>query len=181
MHNNKDTFEDIFNQNKNRIHYQMHKLGIHDPHNEFFTEGIYAIWKSYKRYQPNKGPMGTYFNYQIRYSLIDMLRKKTSELNNIDKATKTKETDLTNGNHYGTQKYPLPGKTDIDIHNDTFWKFIRSRLSANQWKWVQYYIIEGMSQAEIAVQENVSIDAVKSWAREARKKLREQEDILKNM
>src|SRR5699024_4772270 len=35
-----DLFEDIYEQNKKRIHYQIHKLGIQDTHHEFYTEGI---------------------------------------------------------------------------------------------------------------------------------------------
>lgn len=174
-------FQTIYEQNKNRIHYQMYKLGIHDPHNEFYTEGIYAMWNAYKKYQPIKGPMGTYFNYQIRYRLIDMLRRKTTELNNADNVIEQQKADLDNGNHHSAYKYPVVDTTGISIHDKTFWTFIRSRLSENQWKWVNGYIINGLSQKEIAEAEGVSPDAVKSWSREARKKLHKEEVALKRL
>src|SRR5699024_9792430 len=135
-----DPFETIYNQNKNRIHYQMHKLGIHDPHNEYYTEGIYTMWNAYKKYQPNKGLMGTYFNYQIRYRLIDMLRKNTATLRQADKAAQHKKVEIDNGNNSSTKKQPLIEQTDIQLTNDTFWNYIRSRLTENQWKWVNGYI-----------------------------------------
>src|SRR5699024_8415387 len=149
-----------------------------DTHNEFYTEGLYAMWNAYKKYQPNKGPMGTYFNYEIRFRLLDMLRRKTTELNNADKAREMQKAEIDHGNRYSSYKRPLIHKTDINIHDKTFWTFIRSRLTANQWKWVDYYIIQGMSQKEIAEKENVTIDAIKSWAREARKHLRKEEKNL---
>lgn len=182
MHENENsTFDEIYKQNKNRIHYQLYKLGIHDPHNEYYTEGIHAMWNAYKKYEPNKGPMGTYFNYTIRYGLIDMLRKKTTQLNQQDKATQIQEAEIDNGNHYGTYKFPVVDKTDISIHDHTFWKFIQSRLTTNQWKWVESYIIQGLSQKEIAAQEGVSTEAVKSWAKETRRKLQAEEQRLQRM
>lgn len=179
--NKQDTFDQIFKQNKNRIHYQMHKLGLQDPHNEFYTEGIYAMWNAYKKYQPNKGPMGTYFNYQIRYRLIYMLRKKTNELIKIDEATQKGQADIDDGNRYGTLRRPMVNNTGINTRDNTFWTYIRSRLTPNQWKWVRYYIIAGMSQHDIATQENVTTEAVKSWGKEARRKLRQEQTKLNDM
>ncbi|MFD1361949.1 sigma factor [Lentibacillus salinarum] len=76
----RQSFEEIFKQNERRIHYHMHKLGIHDGQREYYVEGIYAMWIAYKKYDPNKSQLGTYFNYTIRHRLIDMLRKKTKEV-----------------------------------------------------------------------------------------------------
>ncbi|GAB4074311.1 hypothetical protein GCM10028778_18140 [Barrientosiimonas marina] len=55
------------------------------------------------------------------------------------------------------------------IADDAFWDRVKSKLTANQWKWVQYHIIEDMRLPEIARQEGVSAEAVKSWGREARR------------
>lgn len=178
--NEKFTFEEIYNQNKNRIHYQLHKLGIQDPHNEFYTEGLYAMWMAHKKYEPNKGPMATYFNYQIRYRLIDKLRKQASDITNEEKATEEQKNTLDDGNRFGLMKFPVVDKEGITVDDHTFWKRVRACLSDNQWKWVSFYIIHGMSQKEIAEHENVSIEAVKSWAKEARRKLRAEEERLRD-
>ena len=174
-------FEDIYEQNKKRIHYQIHKLGIQDTHHEFYTEGIYAMWNAHKKYEPTKGPMGTYFNYHIRYRLLDMLRRKTTELNKADRITQLKQSEIDHGNKHTTSKQPLVHKTEITPNDTTFWTFIRSRLTHNQWKWVDNYIIQGMSQKEIAEKEDVTIEAVKSWAKGARNRLRLEESSLKDM
>ncbi|TFJ92102.1 sigma factor [Lentibacillus salicampi] len=75
MHDqDKPSFEAIFRQNEQRIHYHMHKFGIHDGQGEYYVEGIYAMWMAYKKCDPTKGPLGTYFNYTIRNRFIDMFR-----------------------------------------------------------------------------------------------------------
>ncbi|WP_234402366.1 sigma factor [Oceanobacillus damuensis] len=44
------------------------------------------MWAAYKKYQPDKGPLATYFNYTIRNRLIDLLRKKSRTLQEEDKS-----------------------------------------------------------------------------------------------
>src|SRR5699024_6920976 len=155
--NRKFTFEEIFKQNENRIYYQMHKLGIHDPHNEFYTEGLYAMWRAHKKYNPNKGPMATYFNYSIRYHLIDKLRSKTREFDKQDKIIEEHRSNIYNGNTYGLMKLPVVDFSGIKLDYYSFWKRVKSHLTENQWKWVCFYIIHGMSLKEIAEHENVSV------------------------
>ncbi|WP_115771586.1 sigma factor [Oceanobacillus arenosus] len=66
MTKNTFTFEDFFQQNERRIHYYLHKLNIRDPHQEFFQERMIAMWNAYENYEPDKGPLSTYFNFTIR-------------------------------------------------------------------------------------------------------------------
>ncbi len=49
---------------------------------------------------------------------------------------------------------------------------MRKELISKQWKWVHYFIIANLTINKVMEAENVSADAVKSWAREVRKKLR---------
>ncbi|MFB4167351.1 sigma-70 family RNA polymerase sigma factor [Virgibacillus sp. JSM 102003] len=175
------TFEEIFKQNEKRIHYHMLKLGINDPHREFYVEGLYAMWAAYKKYDPDKGPLATYFNYTIRNRLIDMIRTKTREECNQKKIIKHELCEVDNGNSCGTLKLPMIDSAGITIEDNTFWQNVKSKLSENQWKWVQLFIIEGMSMQEIAQQEGVSTDAVKSWGREVRKKLKGEGEYLESL
>lgn len=150
------TFEKIFKQNENRIHYQMQRLGISDPNGEFFSEGIVAMWTAYKKYEPERGPMSTYFNYMIRYRLLDLIRKKVQE--------KEKEHALFTEEITSS---PLPEMVD-----EKQWEAVFSGLTRNQRKWVYYFITREMTLREIAEREGVSVEAVKSWGKQARKKLR---------
>lgn len=167
------TFEDIVKQNENRIYYQMMKLGIHDPHREFYSEGLIAMWYAYQKYEPNKGPLATYFNFMIRNRLIDKIRKetRTSEVN--QQFIQAKKIMLEDGNRHGLTKMPLIAPKELEVTDIYYWQKIRSHLTDKQWLWVQAYVIEGMTIKEIAEREGMSMEAVKSWGKEARKKLRE--------
>lgn len=156
------TFEEIYEQNKRRIHYHIHKLNLQDPHKEYYQEGLIAMWQAYEKYNPDKGPMATYFNYTIRHKLIDLLRKQTND-------------SLKQQNYLDSQAPLLPQAAPPVTYNDIpqLLKEITSLLTEKQWKWFYHAVLLGMSIKEIAEQENVSIEAVKSWAKEARKKLRQ--------
>lgn len=174
---NKDsevTFEEIFKQNERRIHYYIHRMNVRDLHQEFYQEGIVAMWNAYETYQPDKGPLSTYFNYTIRNRMIDLMRKSTRDQEKQALSVQEQKTVLGDGHSYskGEASYPLMRGTGIVLEDPDFWEEIRAQLSANQWKWVKHFIIEGMKLKGIATLERVSVDAVKSWAREARRKLR---------
>lgn len=169
---NEFTFEEIFKQNEKRIYYHMLKLGIRDPHQEYYSEGLYAMWMAYKKYEPTKGPLATYFNFIIRNHLIDKIRKDSRTIRNHEMIIQEEKIQLENGNRYGLSKLPVVNPTGVDVVDEMFWKEVQKKLTEKQWKWVRYYIVEGMSVREIAEQENISEEAVKSWGKQARKKLR---------
>lgn len=73
------SFEEIMKQNERRMHLQIYKLNIDDPHEEFYQGGIVVFWNAYETYQPDMGTLSTYFNYIIRRRLINLLRRKEYE------------------------------------------------------------------------------------------------------
>ncbi|WP_077328791.1 sigma-70 family RNA polymerase sigma factor [Virgibacillus siamensis] len=170
-------FEEIFEQNKRRIYHQIHNLNINDPQNEFFQEGLIAMWNAYEKYQPDKGPMTTYFNYSIRNRLIDRMRKDKAYYNLIKKVKEYQLIQHTDGNHHngGGVLKRLAANQVQPLIDPEFWKALKANLTVKQWKWICFYIIEGMSYKEIAAMENTTEDAVKGWGREMRKKLRDAE------
>lgn len=173
MGKNKLTFEEIFEQNERRIHYHIHRLNIHDTHHEFYQEGLCAMWNAYEKYQPDKGPLATYFNFMIRSRMIDLIRRKNRERAKTDRLIKEKTEQFLDGNHYRNSGnfYPLVRTSEDYADMEAILRDAKDYLSGNQWKWVKYFIIEDMPVKEIAEQEDVSVDAVKSWGREARRKL----------
>ncbi len=47
----KDDFNEFFQTHERRIYYQMQRLRIpRDLYEEFYAEGILALWQAYKRY-----------------------------------------------------------------------------------------------------------------------------------
>ncbi len=168
------TFEEIVEQNERRIHYHIHKLHINDPHQEFYQEGLVAMWNAYENYKPDKGPLATYFNYTIRNRMIDLIRKKTRERENDDTYEAHQFLKRTHGNYVraGGRMYPISNQETEYFHENTDLEDIKKELTENQWKWVLLFIVKDLSIKEIADREGVSTDAVKSWGREVRRKLR---------
>src|SRR5690625_7234300 len=74
----------------------------------------------------------------------------------------------------------LVDQAGIEVKDKIVWEEIKSLLSKRQWTWVYYYIICEYSLKDIARRENVSVEAVKSWAKEARKKLRNNTHLKEN-
>lgn len=178
MEEEKDfVFEEIFQQNKRRIHYHIHKLHINDPHREYFQEGLCALWNAYEKHEPDKRPMATYFNFTIRNRLVDLMRKQKRDNDNTQQAVSEQKTQIDNGNHFRSKEatYPLVGFSDLPINDPTLWRNLKSELTENQWKWVRFYIMDDMAVKDIAIQENTTVDAVKSWGRQVRSKLRDAE------
>lgn len=70
-------FEELVEQNEQRVHYQVHKLRQDDQRKEFYHGGIFAKWHAYKKYMPYDGILPTYFNYVIRERLNDCVEKGT--------------------------------------------------------------------------------------------------------
>lgn len=167
-------FDVFFKGNERRIHYQIQRVGgTGQLYGELYTEGIVALWKAYKSYQPIKGELGTYLNYKIRYQLLDFMRKKYREQEQAEKTAHEETVKIDNGNRCSTTDQPIVDMSGIDLKDDTFWREIRGQLTDNQWKWVKYFIIVDMTVKEIVEIENVSASAVKCWGREVRRKLRD--------
>ncbi|WP_067725972.1 sigma-70 family RNA polymerase sigma factor [Oceanobacillus damuensis] len=163
MDKKKVTFEEIFEHNERRIHFYMRKLNIRDPHDEFYQEGIVAMWNAYENYQPDKGTLATYFNYTIRNRMIDLMRKQNREQEKEELCVRRSSAQLYDGNLFQSAgaAYPIIKAESFQIPDRDFWQNVKDELSDKQWKWVKFHIMEGMSA-----------DAVKSWGKEARRKLK---------
>ncbi len=161
-------------KNKRRIYYHIYRLNIYDPHEEYFQEGLCALWSAYESYNPSKGPMATYFNYVIRNRLIDLIRKTNRSIKNNATLIQKQQQSFHHGNYlrYSKQTYPIPRFSEPPIEDPYLWDQLAQHLTENQRKWVQLYVIEDLPIREIAIRENTTEEAVKSWGKQTRKKLR---------
>lgn len=173
-HGEKLSFEEIYEQNKKRIHYHMNKLGIQGSKEDFYQEGLFVLWNAYEKYEPDKGALSTYFNYAIRNRLIDIIRKRTRDQYNDDLYSHEERVRMDHGNRYCRNSQVIPDSSNIFIRDTSLWLQVKSQLTEKQWKWVEGFIILDMSVKDIAQQENVSTEAVKSWGKQVRKKLRDE-------
>ncbi|HLR51576.1 MAG TPA: sigma factor-like helix-turn-helix DNA-binding protein, partial [Candidatus Avamphibacillus sp.] len=98
--------------------------------------------------------------------------KKAREQQNDELFIQAGKQELDNGNRSRKNNLPIPDFSEITVKDADIWKQVQETLTENQWKWVYCYIISDMPMKDIAEREGVSVDAVKSWSRQARKKLR---------
>ena len=175
-------FDVFFKANERRIHYQIHRLGITGEwYEEFYTEGIVALWKAYKEFDASKGQIGTFLNYRIRFRLVDLLRKKLREQEVLEDITHEESIRLDDGNRHRGSGMPVVNGRGIVLEDQDFWEEVRRRLSENQWKWVKYFIIADLSVKEIMELEGVTADAVKGWGQSVRRKLRKDEELRRRL
>lgn len=168
-----EDFNVFFKANERRIHYQIQRLRIpQDLYEEFYAEGIVALWHGYKHYKQGKGNLGTFLNYQIRFRLIDLIRKSARDREVVELATHEEILQMDDGNRHKQTGLPIINESGVILENEEFWNEVRKELTPKQWKWVHYFIIANLTIKEIMEIENVSADAVKSWARQVRKKLK---------
>src|SRR5690625_4472437 len=169
-------FNTFFQANERRIYYQLYRLAIQQSlHEECYSEGVLAMRDSYKNYQPGKGDIGTYMNYRIRFRVIDLIRKNKRDESNMQVVEYEQTIHIDDGNRQSQSKYPLVHARGIIVQDEVFWQEVRKSLTEKQWKWVHYFIIADLTIKEIMEIENVSADAVKSWAQQVKKKLRHEE------
>ena len=176
MRNKPFTFDEIFAQNEKRIHYHIHKLHIRDPHAVFYQEGLCALWHAYETYQPNKGPMSTYFNFVIKNRLIDLIRKESRDLEKKELLKEIAVCEYTSGNHRknGDTATQLVEKQQTHVLEDSpLWSTLQRHLTRKQWLWIDHYIIKNRSIKDIAKLERTTVEAVKSWGKQVRRKLRD--------
>ncbi len=170
--------EDFIEQNQRRVYYQMARLQIDEKEGDYFQEGLVAMWRAYENYNPDKGPLTTYMNFQIRNRLVDVFRQSIAERKYFEQLGIQFKGEMQSGNYMDGNKIPSekegesnPQKIIAQINENDFSE-LTAVLSEKQKVWFGYAIVEGLSNREIAEKEQVSLEAVKSWAKSAKRKLR---------
>jgi RNA polymerase sigma factor (sigma-70 family) len=154
-------FSQLLKQYEGMIYSIINRLGVRDPHGEFFQEGAIALWKATKTYDASRGVFSSYAYSIIRGALMNLITKRNHINETVERyklyapieARRTQNLEETFIDPYLIQK-------------------AKSILTENQWKWFQMFVLEDRSIKEIAEKENVTEEAVKNWGRYAREKIR---------
>ena len=169
--------EKLFMQEQ-RIYYHIHRLRIpYAFHEEFYAEGMIALWQAYESYDASRGELDTHLNAALNFHFIDLIRKNKRASDAQISAREQLITDQETGNTMTRTNQLLIDPSGIQINDTQVWQQIKSLLSKRQWTWVVYFVIKEYPLKEIAAQEEVTIEAVKSWAKEARRKLRAETNL----
>src|SRR5699024_11221941 len=108
-----------------------------------------ALWQAYKVYEAGKGNLGTFLNYQIRFRLIDLQRKRIREEEVADRAKKEEKLNIDTGNRCRITNKILFDTAGLEFKDDAFWNEVRKPLTDKQWKWVQYFFIAELKVLDI--------------------------------
>ncbi|MED4203759.1 sigma-70 family RNA polymerase sigma factor [Neobacillus mesonae] len=157
-----ESFEQLAQQYQPMIHKIINSLHIYKNKDEFYQNGLIALWEASKRFNPEKGSFAGY-----AYSYM-----KGCMLTEIKKSVKEAERCVCPKEEFWEQ---IEDPSDVDdrlmLDNDLLHDCSQS-LTDNQRKWLRYTIHYELTVKEIAQLEHVSLTAVKGWRAGARAKLK---------
>ncbi|MGN7300709.1 sigma-70 family RNA polymerase sigma factor [Ferdinandcohnia sp. SAFN-114] len=152
-------FEELAEQYKPLIFQVIKSLRLYGDRESFFQIGLIGLWEASTRFNPGKGVEFSTFAFStIRGKLLDYLKK-----------------EVRYQEHYqlsGEQIFMKLADRSEGFQEDLI-EMYGEKLTKNQVKWVQGRIIEDKSYKEIAIEHGVTVESVKSWGKQAVKKLRE--------
>ncbi len=139
----------------------MKRLKIYKNREEYIQIGFIALWKAYQNYDPEKGSFSSFAYSYVRGDMLAQLKKDASYderhlLNDFDDGMK-----------------PVADESrSIQEEYESISAYLK-HLTPREMDWVIEHIIYGRSITEIANKYNVAPTTVKSWRKQALKKLRE--------
>ncbi|MDL4839107.1 sigma-70 family RNA polymerase sigma factor [Aquibacillus rhizosphaerae] len=154
-------FEEIVKQHENMIHHLIHKCGIRDYNQEFYQEGMIALWKAAKTYDESRGKFSSYAYFLIEKGLLSLIRSQNHQVEKQEACVSglsMERARMSDSFEIGFDPYLL--------------HMIEENLTENQMKWFTMFVLNDRPIKEIAATLNVTEDAVKNWARHAKPKIR---------
>lgn len=155
-----ESFEEVLKKYKPLIKAEMKKLGIYKNFDDFYQIGAIALWNAYENYDPDKGNFSAYAKAVIRGKMQHHLRKEAG----YDKFHQSSAEELF--------RYIGYEPTYDELELETLKSYLHE-LSGREITWVYEAIILQKPLSEIAKQYKVSVNTVKTWRKNAIKKLRQ--------
>lgn len=146
------------------IHKIINSLHIYKNKDEFYQQGLIALWEAARRFDPQKGDFSNYAYTYIRGYLLTELKKQARD---GERSLYPKE------EFWETVEDRFPA---CPLEEENLLSYCRA-LTANQKKWVLYTALHDLSIKEIADRENVSVSAVKQWRSGAKEKIKALADL----
>ena len=134
-------------------------MHIYRDHETFYQIGLIGLWEAHSRFDPAKAKFSTFAYITIRGRILEYLNMEKRFYDHHQGLQPDESLDLADTNA------ALPFETQ-------WFDFYCAGLTENQRKWVQKRIIEDKRVIDIAKEEGVSKDAVKSWGKSALKRIK---------
>ncbi|MEC2057564.1 sigma-70 family RNA polymerase sigma factor [Peribacillus psychrosaccharolyticus] len=155
-----EEFSDIVEQYTPMINRIIRSLMIYKDQDDYFQIGLIALWDAYSLYDPEKGSF-----LSIAYSMV-----KGRILHGLRDEAKTNL--LVSPFEPGSGQIEETLITEDKPLQHEYLLAYCEGLTESQKNWVLLTFDAQLSISEIAVQQNVTIAAVKSWRRSTLKKLK---------
>lgn len=155
-------FQEVLSQNENIIYYLIKKYGIRDPDQEFYQEGLIALWKAMDNYDASRGKFSSYAYFLIEKSFLTVIRAR-------NRHTEKQEAYITAISRERTNL--IAELEDEPVIDPYLLDQIKQNLTEKQMTWFTLAVLNERSYKDIAKQEKVTEDAVKNWARLAKPKI----------
>src|SRR5699024_4873542 len=119
--------EKLFMQEQ-RIYYHIHRLRIpYAFHEEFYAEGMIALWQAYESYDASRGELDTHLNAALNFHFIDLIRKNKRASDAQISAREQLITDQETGNTMTRTNQLHIDPSGIQITDTQVWQQIKSR------------------------------------------------------
>jgi RNA polymerase sigma factor (sigma-70 family) len=152
-------FEDIVSKFEPIIKHQIKKLRIYKDHEIFYQLGLIGLWEAMKEHDPAKGTFQTLAITKVRGKMLDQLKR--------EKRYEERYTQI------DIQQYDyIPDSNVKTIFESETIAAYCDGLSPEQYLWVTKAFIEQKKPGEIAEELHVPVERVKSWRKQAIKKIR---------
>src|SRR5690625_6248084 len=116
-----------------RVYYHIYCLGVpYAFHEEFYGEGMIALWQAYGSYDSSRCELDTHLNAALNFHFIDLIRKnkRTSDAQiSVREQLITKEET---GNRMTRTNQLLVDQAGIEVKDKIVWEEIKSLLSKRQ-------------------------------------------------
>jgi RNA polymerase sigma factor (sigma-70 family) len=159
-------FQKVFDEEEWLINYCIKQLHIYKNEEDFYQEGLVGLWEAYERFDESRGVEFRTFAWRTILSKMLTLLAKNSK-------REDRQATLTDA----IVEVIEDVFTTVPFEYETLLLYCDG-LTPNQKKWVILHFIEGKGPMEIAEEEGVGIETVKSWRRYALQRIRKNLDIL---
>lgn len=166
MHGRKDhnltSFEEVLAQYEPMISASMRNLNIYRDHMHFRQIGRVALWQAWTRYREERGHFAPFASLSIRGAMLDELKKEGRFSTHV-----TQTEDVLLDHLVDQEEQPIAEWSDRVL-------LAFEKLNDQERSLIQWFFIEGLTQAECAKKAKISVSGIKKRRERMLLKLREQ-------
>lgn len=155
------TFDEIKEKYEPIIKKQLTALNIYQNYEEFYHVGLIGLWDAYRRFDNTKGTFGSFAIKTVRGNMLMHLTKEA----------RYKERQQLVGNDQ--LSLSIGATYDRVLELELFLPYLEN-LTPRERLWAIETFLFDKKTSEIAYEQDVSINSVKTWRSRALKRLRSQ-------